>query len=87
MRALALLPVRLWLLLFVAAPALVLAAMALATVREGVPPFALGFHFASMAGLASQWSPSLMRMMCLVPAFAFSSTDGPSSTTRPVSKT
>ncbi len=50
-RALALLPVQLWLLAFVAAPAAVLAAIALAAVREGVPPFALGLHGAALAGL------------------------------------
>ena len=52
MRTLALLPVRLWLLGFVAAPAAVLAAMALARVREGVPPFTLGFSLAALGGLA-----------------------------------
>ncbi len=51
-RTLALLPVRLWLLAFVAAPAAVLAVIALAAVREGVPPFAPGLHGAALLGLA-----------------------------------
>jgi putrescine transport system permease protein len=52
MRGLALLPVRLWLLAFVAAPSAVLAAMALARLREGVPPFALALDGTALRGLA-----------------------------------
>jgi putrescine transport system permease protein len=52
MRGLALLPLRLWLLAFVAAPAGVLAAMALARLRDGVPPFALALDPTALRGLA-----------------------------------
>ena len=53
MRALTLVPVWIWLLVFVAAPAAILAAIALASPAEGIPPFALGFDTGSLATLAT----------------------------------
>jgi putrescine transport system permease protein len=52
MRALLLVPAWLWLGLFVAAPAAVLLAIALASPADAVPPFRLGPDLAALAGLA-----------------------------------
>jgi putrescine transport system permease protein len=49
MRALTLVPVWIWLLVFVAAPAVILAALALAAPAAGIPPFTLGWNTASLA--------------------------------------
>ena len=55
MRALALLPVWVWLLLFVAAPVALVGVIALATSRAGVPPYAVGLDLGSLAGLADAY--------------------------------
>ena len=52
MRALLLAPTWLWLVLFVAAPAGLLLVIALASVREGVPPFAFALDTTSLSALA-----------------------------------
>ena len=55
MRRLLLLPGWAWLSLFVAAPVGILAAIALATAREAVPPYRLGLDWGSFAGLADPY--------------------------------
>lgn len=44
-------PLWLWLLVFVAAPVVILGVIALATAADGVPPFTLGLRFTSVAML------------------------------------
>ncbi|MGI9126720.1 MAG: ABC transporter permease subunit [Roseomonas sp.] len=48
-------PLWVWLLVFVAAPMLVLGVMALATPADGVPPFTLGLRFAAFAMLVEDF--------------------------------
>ena len=76
MRALALAPVWGWLLLGVAAPALVLVVIALSAPTDAVPPFILGFHLDALRSVAdplyldalrgSVWLAAVTAAVCLV---------------------